>query len=158
MVPYNRYESFEIKRKSQTEHFDLIARTMNETSYVDGKYKEKNEYTYKIVGIKTNGEKIIIGFAKVFTNMLPKEFMLRNPNPSISRGDFSISFDIPMRSEVELKILDVSGRVVMDAIRKVMDAGYYRETINAEKLSTGTYFIMMESKDYRSIKKIVRIK
>ena len=157
-TPVNIFSSFEIEKREGSKEFEFVKAVKNRDSYLDKTCKQKSEYTYKITGAKKNGEKIILGFVKVFTNMLPQKFMLKTPNPTVFNNDFNISFDVPTKSQVEITLIDATGRVCMNLVNKVLTPGTYNQSINTSGLSNGNYFIMMKSLDFVSVKKILRIK
>ncbi len=108
--------------------------------------------TYTIItGIKSNGE-------------LPKEFTLFQNYPNPFNPSTTISYQLPIKSNVTLKVYDLLGRVVATIVDEKKEAGKYSLEFNASDygISSGVYFYKIsasgESKIYISIKKLLFLK
>ena len=84
------------------------------------------------------------------------------PNPF--NPTTSIPFALPMSSSVRLEVFDIRGRLVQELLNTEMNAGYYNIPWDASHLSSGLYFIKLESlaldeaKSYSKIQKSLLIK
>jgi GH35 family endo-1,4-beta-xylanase len=79
-----------------------------------------------------------------FTDDEPVAFRLNNsPNPFNSMT--SINFKIPGRSYVDIKIFDIAGRELLTVFKGELEGGSHSVEWNAEGLSTGIYFCLMEA-------------
>jgi uncharacterized lipoprotein YddW (UPF0748 family) len=73
---------------------------------------------------------------------------LRNyPNPF--RTSTQISFDLLKPMNVSFKLYDMNGREVMQLMNGYLMAGKQMLTLNADKLQPGTYFVTMQTKEYK---------
>ncbi len=71
------------------------------------------------------------------------DFQLFQNYPNPFNPETVISFKLPARSFVNLKIYDVSGKVVETLINEERAAGVYSVHFNGESLSSGVYFYML---------------
>ncbi|MCK4524515.1 hypothetical protein KAU15_06275, partial [candidate division WOR-3 bacterium] len=83
----------------------------------------------------------------------PKVFALMPVSPTLIRSDAYISYQIPMKSDVNISIHDILGREVNVIVDGKKSPGFYKIRWNGndkygKKLSAGTYFIKMKAGDY----------
>ncbi len=76
---------------------------------------------------------------------LPKQFALEQNYPNPFNPTTTIGYQLPVASEVSLKVYDVLGREVMTLVNGRQDAGAYNITLNAATLSSGIYFYRLQS-------------
>ena len=65
------------------------------------------------------------------------------PNPFNSQT--IISYSVPKRSFIQLKIYDVLGKEIKEIENGMKDAGNYSLTFDASELTSGIYFIRLTS-------------
>ena len=78
------------------------------------------------------------------------------PNPF--NPSTSISYSIPSRELVTVKIYDVAGRMVTELVNEQQDAGLHTVNFDAAKLSSGTYYYFVKSGSYTAAKKLLLLK
>jgi hypothetical protein len=105
---------------------------------------------------------IVVPFNKstiVVENSLPNRMFTLNQNyPNPFNPSTSISFSIPTRSFVSLKIFDLMGREVSTIVSEEMSAGNYSKQWNAVALPSGVYFYRLQSGSYTETKKLVLLR
>jgi hypothetical protein len=73
-----------------------------------------------------------------------------------------ISYQLPVRSEVTLKIYDVLGNEVTTLVDECKPAGNYeaefKSTVGSHQLASGVYFYQLKAGDYLETKKMILIK
>ena len=69
-----------------------------------------------------------------------------------------ISYRVPVKSFVSLKVYDIIGREIQSLVNEEKDAGRYEIYFDASSLSSGVYFYKIKSESYSEIKKMVLIK
>ncbi|HEX9740301.1 MAG TPA: T9SS type A sorting domain-containing protein, partial [Ignavibacteriaceae bacterium] len=69
-----------------------------------------------------------------------------------------ISYQVPVKSFVSLKVYDIIGREIQSLVNEEKDAGKYEIHFDASSLSSGVYFYKIKSDSYSEIKKMVLIK
>lgn len=78
------------------------------------------------------------------------------PNPF--NPSTEISFNLPEKSFVTLKIYDVLGREILTLVNEEKPGGTYRINFNAAELGSGVYFYQMKAKYFIEKKKMILIK
>lgn len=69
-----------------------------------------------------------------------------------------ITFSIPKRSNVSLKVYDVNGKEITTLIEGRMEKGFNSITFNGERFASGIYFYRIISGDFMETKKMVLLK
>lgn len=91
------------------------------------------------------------------TNSL-KEFRLVQNYPNPFNPSTTISFNIAQRSNVSLKVYNITGKEVATLVNGEKEPGSYRVNFNAEKLSSGIYFYKISAGNFTSVRKMILIK
>ena len=78
-------------------------------------------------------------------NQIPSKFVLNQNYPNPFNPSTIISFSIPIKSNVSLKIYDILGRVVDVLTNGIMNAGNYKITFDGKKLASGVYIYSLSS-------------
>jgi hypothetical protein len=98
-----------------------------------------------------------VGISNISTEIPTKYSLLQNyPNPF--NPSTKVRFQIPKSGLVKLKVYDVSGKEISSILSEHLSAGTYEFTWNASSLPSGVYFYLMESGDFREVKKAVLLK
>jgi uncharacterized delta-60 repeat protein len=95
---------------------------------------------------------------KAQPSSLPGKFELMQNYPNPFNPTTTISFSIPSKSFVSLKVYDLLGREAARLVDEVKDVGDYNVTFNAGKLASGVYFYRLQAGNYSEIKKLMLIK
>jgi hypothetical protein len=104
----------------------------------------------RLVGLYINGvEPPIIS---------PNSFTLEQNYPNPFNPTTTISFSLPSKSFVSLKVFDVIGREVAIIVSEELSAGNYSRQWNATNLSSGIYFYRLQSGSYIETKKLVLLR
>jgi hypothetical protein len=98
-----------------------------------------------------------IGIQQISTE-IPSDYQLLNNYPNPFNPVTKIRFQIPRTSYVEIKIFDVTGKLVKVITEQSLKAGIYETAFDASSLSSGIYFVKMQSESYTGIKRIALIK
>ena len=77
--------------------------------------------------------------------MLPKKFVLNQNYPNPFNPSTVISYQLPMSSQVTLKVYDMLGKEVTTLVDAKQDAGTYKKEWNAAKLASGVYFYRIQT-------------
>jgi gluconolactonase len=89
---------------------------------------------------------------------LPEGFKLFQNYPNPFNPSTEISYSIPVKSKVVIKIYNVIGREVATIENRYRIAGTYVVPFNASYLASGIYFYKLMANNYSSTKKFVLIK
>ena len=84
-----------------------------------------------------------------------------HPNPFV--GQTCIDYAIPEKASVKIAIYDVSGRLVKSLISAKLAPGYYKTNWHGDdnierRVSAGVYFIRIDTKEFKSQRKIVFVR
>ena len=89
---------------------------------------------------------------------LPEEMTLFQNYPNPFNSATTISFYIPERENVKLKLHDILGNEIETLIDKKIESGLHKIIYNASYLSTGIYFYTLQYANYTYSKKLLYIK
>ena len=90
--------------------------------------------------------------------IIPTEFSLSPAYPNPFNPVTTLSFAIPVDSEVSLSIYNLQGREVVSLINGNMDAGYHSVVWNADSHSSGVYFVKMVTGEFVNTQKLMLVK
>ena len=89
---------------------------------------------------------------------LPSVVVLEQNYPNPFNPSTSISFNLPSKAFVSLKVFDLIGREVANIVSEEMSAGKYSRQWNATRMSNGIYFYRLHTGSYTETKKLVLLK
>jgi hypothetical protein len=91
-------------------------------------------------------------------NELPNDFNLSQNYPNPFNPTTTISFSLPSKSYVSLKVFDALGREVSILVSKELTAGTYSQQWNSGSLPSGVYFYRLQAGNYSETRKLVLLK
>lgn len=89
---------------------------------------------------------------------LPIEYSLRQNYPNPFNPSTTISYSLPQRGNVQLKVYDVLGKEVVRLVNKEQARGNYKVVFNATNITSGIYFYKLQSGSFREIKKLILLR
>ena len=98
------------------------------------------------------------------TTEMPRVFSLMQNYPNPFNPVTNIRFDIPRRSNVTLKVFDITGKVVSEIYNGPSDPGKYTADFDATNLASGVYYYEINAVEpgsgntFNSVKKMVVVK
>jgi hypothetical protein len=92
------------------------------------------------------------------TSKIPTDFTLEQNYPNPFNPSTQITFGLPERSEVTLKIFNSLGEEVANLVNANMEAGTYTYNFNAEGLTSGIYIYALQTEKGILSKKMTLIK
>jgi len=104
----------------------------------------------------SNGIFSISGLSEIESG--PGRISLDSAYPNPFNPTTTISFGLPVDSEVSIQIYNLQGRVVETLASQFMQAGYHSVVWNADNYSSGVYFVKMATGDYVSTQKLLLVK
>jgi photosystem II stability/assembly factor-like uncharacterized protein len=96
--------------------------------------------------------------AREVSDGLPERFALEQNYPNPFNPSTTISFALPSRSFVSLKVFDALGRTVGVLFSEELPAGMYSPQWDATDLATGMYFCRLQTGSYIETKKLVLLR
>jgi hypothetical protein len=91
-------------------------------------------------------------------NIIPGEFKLYQNYPNPFNPTTMIKYDLPKNSHVLIKIYDIQGRLVQQAVNEYKYAGAYYFEFNASAVSSGVYYYEFTTDTFKDVKKMAVIK
>jgi hypothetical protein len=89
----------------------------------------------------------------------PVSFKLYPPSPNPFNPTTTITFDLPVASEVSLKVSNISGREIVSLVTGHLSIGKHQVVWNAEGLPSGVYFVRLSVDGGQSaVQKVVLMK
>jgi len=87
-----------------------------------------------------------------------QQFILKQNYPNPFNPSTKISFDLPAKSFVTLKVFDLIGRDVATIVSEEMVAGSFTRQWNAANVSSGIYFYRLQAGSFSEIKKLILLR
>jgi len=91
-------------------------------------------------------------------NIIPTEYKLEQNYPNPFNPNTTISYTVPEKSFVSLKVTDILGRQVAELVNEEKPHGNYTVSFDAAKLSSGIYFYTLSSGKFFQTKKMILLK
>ncbi|MCU7491328.1 MAG: S8 family serine peptidase [Ignavibacteria bacterium] len=86
------------------------------------------------------------------------DYILYNNFPNPFNASTVISYGLPKRSHVEVRIYDILGREVTTLVDRVQEAGQYKVAFDGRDLTSGMYICRMSSGSFAKVQKILLVK
>lgn len=85
-------------------------------------------------------------------------FNLSQNYPNPFNPTTEINFTIPKSGFVELKVYDLTGRLIKTLVSDTKNAGSYNVEFNAEGISSGVYFYKLSTDNFSDVKRMIILK
>jgi len=89
---------------------------------------------------------------------LPESFSIQKVYPNPFNPKTSISFSVVESGKTTIKIYDIGGRLVQTLLNDNIEAGYHHLNWHPTQISSGLYFVELQSGQQRDIQKITLLK
>ena len=86
------------------------------------------------------------------------KFMLNQNYPNPFNPTTKISYSIPEKEQVELKIFDLIGNEVATLVNETKEQGVYKVNFDARTLSSGIYFYKLQAGSFIETKKMILLR
>jgi hypothetical protein len=120
-----------------------------------------NYYLIPLYGHSVRTDTLALPFgivASVELGNVPIAYRLFQNYPNPFNPSTTISYDLPTRSHVTLRIFNVLGQEVATLVNGQVEAGRHTVHWNAGRLASGVYFCRMTASDHLSIRKLIMTK
>ncbi|MDD5530204.1 MAG: S8 family serine peptidase [bacterium] len=97
-------------------------------------------------------------FVGVEENSVPKVFALSNPNPNPFTNHSTLMYQLPVKSNVSLRLFDLTGRCIKTLVDETKIPGYYKIDLKSKDYPAGIYFAKFKAGGYNKTKKLVLMK
>ena len=89
---------------------------------------------------------------------MPDQYLLHQNYPNPFNPVTSITYELPLKSHVQLAIYDLTGKEVMKLVNEYKDSGRHEVKWNGSRISSGIYFYVLDTPSNKLVKKLVLIK
>ena len=116
---------------------------------------------YRLKQIDTDGKykfSNIINVEAIDKLSVQAKFALEQNYPNPFNPNTTISYSIPEKSNVELKIYNILGKEVAQLVNEIQESGSHNIQFNAEKLSSGAYFYRLTAGQFVETRKFLFLK
>ena len=146
------------------------ANQASEYSYSDNSTAAGQSYFYLLVEVDNAGNRTEYGpiVAKAGGISVPTIFALQEARPNPFGGSVDISYQLPEKAQVSLKIYNIAGQLVRNADEGLRNAGFYQISWNGagdkgQALSNGIYIYRLTAttasgQQYQTAKKVTLLK
>jgi hypothetical protein len=161
---------FLVNRQQDSGTFEVIATTDVETmEYTDVLPQPGSVYRYFIVaqypfGVSARSNEVATDEEPTSIEIIePERFVLRQNYPNPFNPVTNISFSLPQKERVLLKIYDIKGRLVKTLLDDYMSTGNHTVQWNGlndrnRSVSSGVYFYRIEAGKHSEVRKAVLLK
>lgn len=91
-------------------------------------------------------------------NVQPTGYYLSQNYPNPFNPSTTISYSIPQRGFIQLKVYDILGREVVSLVNKEQEVGNYKIEFKASVLTSGVYFYRLQSGSFTMTKKLILLR
>ena len=115
---------------------------------------------YDLVGCVLNGQTYgtISSADDNERNSLPRKFTLHQNYPNPFNPTTTISYDLPVRSRITLKVFNVLGQEVATLVNGEVEAGRHQVLWNAAGVPSGVYVCRMNAGHFVETKKMILVR
>ncbi len=89
---------------------------------------------------------------------LPTQFNLKQNYPNPFNPNTTISYSIPIQTNVNISVYDVSGKEIAILVNEVKSPGSYNINFSAKNLPSGVYYYKITTNEYTETRKMVLLK
>jgi hypothetical protein len=128
-------------------------------SYIDDiSALQKGNVCYRLKQIDFSGTYSYSDIVEVYINPVPNKFELYQNYPNPFNPNTIITFSLPEKSNVVLKVFNTLGEEVAEVVNNYLEAGTYTSNFDASELPSGIYVYTLQTVDQLISKKMTLIK
>jgi hypothetical protein len=86
------------------------------------------------------------------------DYALQQNYPNPFNPATTISYSLPIKSQVELIVYNALGESVIQLVNEVKEAGSYSVELKAESLPSGVYLYRLQAGDFVQVRKMILMK
>ncbi len=142
-----------------SEYEVYLVNLANSSTAID--LRRNSEYRFQHIG-EVMRFKLLIGKREFVAAQIgavqPRTFELSQNYPNPFNPSTVISYQLPISSEVSLKVYDMLGRELQTLVNTRQDAGRYAVLFNATSLASGLYFYRLQAGTFVETRKMTLVK
>ena len=154
-------KEFEVERSTNGQNWKKIgdvngagnSEVKQTYSYTDSDLKP-GKYYYRLKQIDFNAaHKYSKTIYSTINSALIYNLGQNYPNPA--KQSTVINYTVPAKSNVNISLYDMQGRVIKSLVNGILEAGSYTYTLNVGNLTNGIYFYKMQTDDFSATKRLI---
>lgn len=126
------------------EHLDVTV-TFSPTTVATFDQTLSIESNGDLVEVELHGSGVSSSVYPGTSTGIPQSFALHAPYPNPFNPETTVGFDVPITSDVAVRVYDVLGQQVATLTEGRIGSGNYRVTWNAANQPSGVYFVRMDA-------------
>ena len=138
-------EKYALNPEDSVEVYFAMALGTDETTMLEAMAEAESKYTL-LTSVKRDDD------------VIPSVYSLEQNYPNPFNPSTKISFEIPSKETVTLKVFNILGQEVATLINNEMDAGKYTFDFNASSLASGMYIYQITAGNFQATKKMTLLK
>ncbi len=142
-------------------HCDLLGQGFSSVSqhysFVDMQVPE-GDVRYRLLDVGIDGSKGEWLETQVSQSALPKQSVLYKAYPNPFNPQTTIRYELAEKTNVQIRIFNVTGQCVASLVDQQLDAGAYSMVWSPQNMPSGLYFVHMQTQDYQTTNRVLFLK
>jgi hypothetical protein len=126
-------------------------------SYTDANLTS-GSYAYRLKQIDNDGSTEYSQIIEQEIKVIPSVFYLGQNYPNPFNPSTIIAYQLPVGSNVTLKVYDILGKEIATLVNETKEAGSFEVKFDASKLSNGLYLYTLHAGNFTATKKLLLMK
>lgn len=143
---------------NEYQEFDITFYPLVEGIYLDTVLFSTNDFFNSQISAILIGSYSLGISDDELTNSVPLEYSLSQPYPNPFNSNLIFQFSIVKPGNVEIILRDLMGKEVNSIVNETRIPGRYSESLSADHLANGLYFMEMNCNDFHAVRKVYLIK
>jgi hypothetical protein len=165
----DNFNFFNLDKSNEESFLNYQTFIIDDTFYIDVECEHSQEYFYRLSAVDLSGNvsdySAIMGVTtlKLEDDLIPREFALYQNYPNPFNPVTTIRYDLPVSSDILIRIFDINGRIVKTIFSGYKKAGHNSAVWDAkndigEPVSAGMYLYFIQSNEYQQTRKMLLLK
>ena len=165
----DNFNFFNLDKSNEESFLNYQTFIIDDTFYRDEEYEPSQAYFYRLSAVDLSGNisdySAIMGVTtlNLKDDLIPREFALHPNYPNPFNPVTTLRYDLPVSSDILIRIYDINGRVVKTIFSGYKKAGHNTAVWDAkndigEPVSAGMYLYLIQTSEFRKTKKMLLLK
>ena len=158
----NNNKGFEVQRSTDGVQWSAIgfvngainSQTVRKYSYTDKNLSE-GRYYYRLKQVDLDEKSSYSKVISATISGVATGYALEQNYPNPSLGNTTITYSLPVRSQVVIALYDMQGRMVKQLVSETKEAGSHTVSLNTRDLSKGVYHYKMKAGEFQEVKRLL---
>ena len=165
----DNFNFFNLDKSNEESFLNYQTFNIDDTFYLDVEYEPSQAYFYRLSAVDLSGNVsdysaiMSVTTLKLEDDLIPREFALHQNYPNPFNPVTTIRYDLPVGSDILIRIYDINGRVVKTIFSGYKKAGHNIAVWDAkndigEPVSAGMYLYFIQSSEFQQTRKMLLLK